>query len=65
MQQKVSSVTQTKRKSVSWAAFHELNGDRQPIVGNKYRLARTTGAVEDWVLVHIDPANRMLVFVSY
>ncbi len=55
--------TGIRTKKVAWTTFHLLNGDLQPVIGDKYLVARTTGAVEPWVLMHIDQPNRMLMFM--
>ncbi len=56
-------LTRIRTKKVSWTTFHLLNGDRQPVVGDKYLIARSTGAIEPWMLLHIDQPNCILMFV--
>jgi hypothetical protein len=56
-------LTRIRTKHVTWTTFHLLNGGRQPVVGDKYLVTRSTGAVEPCMLIHVDEPNRLLTFV--
>jgi len=57
------SLSRIRRKQVPWKSFHELNGDYQPVIGNKYLIARSTGSVESWLLINMDQPTGTLLFV--
>lgn len=55
-------LTRFRTKKVDWTSFHLLNGNQEPVLGDKYLIARSTGALEPWMLIHIDQPNGLLMF---